>query len=619
MACLFAWASRVCLLCALCFLLPGIADLRAEQASVWSYKGSVLALSQSGLNVTIAYQTLSDALAKSGAHVGDPLFRGERTGNALHGRAYRFFGPQCEPIGFVVDGTIEGSQIVLRGIAPGLGLSSCKIETTYYDMLQLMAVATPGTSQQATLSPADASLFNNNIARCRTGDTTACQAVLASPLLTDERRASVEAAAALPAAASSPVYLLFRFQCVFENGKPVFSPSSEPYYHEALNYRPPASYAVCSPEKGGWVQSPITTCPIIELASLQLVCKGGIITAPQLMAANKTPMEGAKIEGEVVHVAHYSPWRSPDVPDGFHALPEGWAPIPPPLSTTAARRFEALFGEKRIPVSGRAAETLPRSVFLTLADWAPLPDLALLSLFVTAAAFAGCGFFFYPGSSLSPRRPVFWIWLVIAAVGISSALSAGHAIKDAFEEGRREAAAIEADKARLAALLIKRNGHVEPFRQSDPDLARKLQKPRTITNAFAVAEAVPNRAFLAVLPAIAFLVVYARFIYAGYHYFFVRHPIEATAGHELRTGDLFDLEKVGEALKPTPEDLFNPPPLHETLNKTRRAKAFREQTEIDADLAEVMMRRDRLRAQQHRAKADLRAIQRKLPWWRRWL
>ena len=65
----------------------------------------------------------------------------------------RFFGPQCEPIGFIVDGTIEDDKITLRGIAPALGLNSCKIETTYNDTLLLTAVATPGDSQQATLSP----------------------------------------------------------------------------------------------------------------------------------------------------------------------------------------------------------------------------------------------------------------------------------------------------------------------------------------------------------------------------------------------------------------------------------------------------------------------------------
>ena len=72
---------------------------------------------------------------------------------------YRFFGPQCQPMGFGVEGSIEGNQIILRGVAPGLGLNSCKVETTYYDTLLLTVVAAPGETQQATLSPTEAAAF----------------------------------------------------------------------------------------------------------------------------------------------------------------------------------------------------------------------------------------------------------------------------------------------------------------------------------------------------------------------------------------------------------------------------------------------------------------------------
>ena len=112
------------------------------------------------------------------------------------------------------------------------------------------------------------------------------------------------------------------------------------------------------------------------------------------------------------------------------------------------------------------------------------------------------------------------------------------------------------------------------------------------------------------LPAVFFLLVYARFIYAGYHFFFSRHPIEAAGKEALRTGALFDLQKVREALKPNPEHLFKPPPLHESLSKLRRGKAFHEQTALDADLAKVLMRRDRARAAKLEAEAELRATNR---------
>lgn len=125
-------------------------------------------------------------------------------------------------------------------------------------------------------------------------------------------------------------------------------------------------------------------------------------------------------------------------------------------------------------------------------------------------------------------------------------------------------------------------------------------------------------AFLCLLPALVFLLVYARFIYAGYHFFFSRHLVEAAGGEALRTGALFDLQKVREAFKTNPGHLFNPPPLHESLSKLQRGKAFREKTELDTDLAKVMMRRDRARAAKLEAEAELRAMKQKLSWWHRW-
>jgi hypothetical protein len=607
------------LLYAALFLLQLAGALYAQTATVWNYKGSVVGLSQSGSNVIIAYQTLSDALVKSGAHVGDPLFRGQRSGDALTGKVYRFFGPPCQPMGFGVEGSIEGDKITLHGIAPGLGLNSCKVETTYYDTLVLTAVAAPGETQQATLSSGEAGAFKGNVARCRTGDKNACAVVLASPLLTEDRRAEMEAAAALPAAAASPVYLLFPFECVIEHGRPIFKHSSEPYYHEALDYRPSSSYAVCSPDKGGWVKSPITTCHVIGLTSVRLVCKNGIANAAELTpATNTTFAKAARVYGDSLLVPIFNLWRETDTPDGFHRLPEGWGLLPQPNAITSAKSLEAFFAPKHIPVSGSPAEVMPQSFFLTLADWKPAPHIIVLVAFLTAAVFAGFGFSLYPSARLSPRRPIFWVWLIIACVGIGAALSAGDSIKEAFEQGPKDAAAIAQEQSRLQSLFPRRDGHVEPFAKHDLDLTRDLQRPRTIVNAAAVAAGAPMEAFLCLLPALIFLLVYARFIYAGYHFFFSRHPIEAAGGEALRTGALFDLQKVREAFETNPEHLFNPPPLHESLSKLRRGKAFREQTEVDADLAAAMSRRDRARAAKLAAEAELRAMKQKLSWWRRW-
>jgi hypothetical protein len=114
-----------------------------------------------------------------------------------------------------------------------------------------------------------------------------------------------------------------------------------------------------------------------------------------------------------------------------------------------------------------------------------------------------------------------------------------------------------------------------------------------------------------------FLGVYASYIFAGYHYLFVRHPVEAAVGSALRTGELFDRAKVAAAFRDDSKTLFEHPPLHQTVNELRRGRVFREKTEMDADLAQAMMRRDRARAAQAAAEVELEEIRKKLPWWRR--
>jgi hypothetical protein len=604
---------------AMCLLAEFATLLHAEPATVWTYKDSVVALSQSGSSVIITYQTLSEALVKAGANRGDPLFRGRRIGNSLSGKVYRFFGGQCQPMGFGVEGTIEEDRIVLQGIAPSLGLNSCNVVTTFYDTVLLTAVSAPGEPRQATITPAETNAVQGNFSRCQTGDKQACAAVLASPLLTEETRAEVEAAAALPVAPPTPVYLLLPFLCTIENGKPILTPSKEPYYHEALDYRPSSDYAVCSSDKGGWVQSPLTTCRVLGLTSLRLVCKDGIATAPDLTPANKSQFaKASRVDGDSVLVPLFNRFRSADVPESFHRLPAGWGIFPPPNAVMSARSFEA-FGSKHIPVTGNPATALPDSFFLTLADWSPLPQIVALSILIIAAGFAAFGFSHYPDSLLSPRRPIFWISLAITTLGLVSALSAGDAIKEAFDQGQREVAAIARDQAQLQSLFPKRGGHVEPFRSRDLDLATNLQRPRTIIDPVAVARDVPSRVFFYLLPTCIFLVAYARFVFAGYHYLFVRHPAEEIAAPALRTGELFDQQKLVDALGGDPQDLVDHPPLHRTQNLLHRAQVLREKIEADADIAEAAMRRDRARAAQAEAEDDLRKARKKLPWWQRLL
>ena len=437
MAHLLACALRSRWLFAALFLFQFVGALHAEPTIVWNYKGSVVALSQSGSNVIIAYQTLSDALIKSGAHVGDPLFRGQRLGNSLTGKVYRFFGSPCQPMGFGVEGAIEDDKIILRGIAPGLGLNSCKVETTYYDSLVLTAVAAPGETQQA-VSPNEGGGFH-----------------------------AMKAAAALPAAATSPVYLAFPFRCVIRNGEIVLEPSSEPYYHEALDYRPAAPFDICLANIG------ISACKRLELTGLRLVCQGGIASAPALTLARPAQqIRMVRLQGDALLLPFYTGPGATQGADNLFQAPAGLGLLPKPTDAISADDFASMYD----PV--RAQVALPRSFFLILANWFPVPQLIGLLLLLAAILLAFCGFYVInPQSRLSPKHAWFWLLSVAAALGLFYALMVGRDIHDAYGIGRPA----------IASPFIKHDGHIEPFSTHDAQAVRHPRQPQNDAEAKALA------------------------------------------------------------------------------------------------------------------------------------
>jgi hypothetical protein len=417
----------------------------------------------------------------------------------------------------------------------------------------------------------------------------------------------------------SSVYLLYPFRCEVINGEPRFTKTGEPYYHEALDSRPPQTYSICG-DKGEWraSESFLTTCQEVSLTSLRLVCKGGIITAPELAkASDGKRSKDARIDGDQFLWPIYNRFRETDNPSGFHRLPANWAPIPQPRATLTARDLPVLYGARTIPISGHAETALPDSFFLTLANLFPLPHLLLFPILLGTAALAFFGFSLYPKSQFSPRRYAYWVWLLIAVLGLHVALLSGNAITNALEQGQAEARAIAADQAKLASLFPTHDGHVEPFTKAGLDFAAGLMQPRTITSAAATGAGTPMRFFLYLLPALLFLITYARFAFAGYHHLFVRHPAEAVAAPALQTGELFDKHKMADVLSGDPNELTQHPPVHRILNLLRRAKILKEKIEADTEIAEAAMRRDRARAAKAQADREWREARRHLPWWQR--
>ena len=123
-------------------------------------------------------------------------------------------------------------------------------------------------------------------------------------------------------------------------------------------------------------------------------------------------------------------------------------------------------------------------------------------------------------------------------LGLFYALMVGGEIQDAYGIGRPA----------IANPFIKHNGHVEPFSAHDAQAARHPRQPQNDAEANALADHVATTAYFDFLPVLLFLGIYARYIFAGLHYLFVRHPAEAVAAEALRSGDLFDKEKLVDAL-----------------------------------------------------------------------
>ena len=85
----------------------------------------------------------------------------------------------------------------------------------------------------------------------------------------------------------------------------------------------------------------------------------------------------------------------------------------------------------------------------------------------------------------------------------------------------------------------------------------------------------------------------------------------------LRSGELFDLQKLAPALREKGQDHPDKVSLAKTLARTVHTQALHEQAQADAELADVLMRRDRARAMQAEAEAELHRMRATLPWWKR--
>jgi hypothetical protein len=325
--------------------------LCAEPAHVWNYKGSVVELSQAASGVVIVFKTPSDSLRQSGAKPGDLLFRGERVRDSLSGTFYKFYGAKCGSRGFRVSGTITDRRIDVNGQAPALG-ANCETAGVASDFLSLPAIANAETDR-AEAAANDMTAIKMNAGLCKDAhDSAACDAALASPLLSKEARAELLAARAIATSGATTVFLKLPFLCAIENGKPVLKDVGQPYFYEALDYRPSQRYTLCSAIDGSWGAAIRPLCNILELSSYRLVCQNGIASTPYLsLATNEARTKPYRVENGSLMVPVEKNFSMTNELEGFHRLPQGWGNVPRPLQVGVMQDFEALLKNPSIPVS----------------------------------------------------------------------------------------------------------------------------------------------------------------------------------------------------------------------------------------------------------------------------
>ena len=183
---------------------------------------------------------------------------------------------------------------------------------------------------------------------------------------------------------SPPVYLAFPFRCIVQNGQVVLAPTDRLYYHEALDYQPAAPHKICPTSNGYPSNAGVIVCRKIELTALRLVCKNGIVSAPLLTLARKSrEIDGVRLQGDSLLVPISQQ-------ESYYLAPAGFGILPRPDKLLTHDDFISMYDPAPPPVSQ------PRSFFLTLYHWAPLPQLVFFPLYLVVGVFAFLGFYINP-------------------------------------------------------------------------------------------------------------------------------------------------------------------------------------------------------------------------------
>jgi hypothetical protein len=411
------------------------------------------------------------------------------------------------------------------------------------------------------------------------------------------------------------------FLCTARTPYPSVTRTSERYYHEVVDggkirhqvcAKVDAFSALAQLPVERRVRAPVQRkCETFDLVSHTIRCQGGSVSAAQFFMAADTDhriQDGRgpfKITGNTLFAPIYgSIWRPPD---SYVPLPEGYG------------FFAGISGD-------RAQLTLPWTALATGTAFAaaaivpppyvpawlqffsrawPWPQLALALPLVLFAALAFIGL----KTSENPNMGAMPMLVVcaIALFALSSLRLPPDGVHRNAVDANRVTSSIETVR------FLPGSSMLEPFSQAQ---LRHVQKHLADRNK---SQEQP-RPFGAALfiPSLFFVLLYGVAAVRGWHYLFVAHPASPVIGPPLRSGALFAKQRLAHALSPNPGELFAPPPAYQSRNMQSKSESLKDKISADARIADAAMRRDRARAEQLRAKAELRELRKSLTWWQRW-
>lgn len=452
----------------------------------------------------------------------------------------------------------------------------------------------------------------------------------------------------LPVAAQEArTFFAIKAICTDGSPLPTFTTTTQEIAHEVRGWRKSREQAcatvVDAPLFPGDRPRTRQKCAAYDMVDFTVMCRGGTVSAARWTAATQAGRDRqVELDGEslIVALKGDSGWGGTPA-RGFSGLTlarggGGTARLPPGLGFAPNLKLYTISLPWQDIVSGRALTIaaqrpapppqlapIPGWVSMLKSLW-PWPQLLIGIPVLAYAATAAFGFRDDVGRGrqmLVPLSVIAILGVLFSARPADMQQAEGERVRQSERTAQQQIAEAERDRATMRQIIriSDRTGMVEPVSADELLRAKNLMGTRAIHVATYQTVDPTLWAALSLLPSLVLLVFYVPAFVRGRHYLFVAHPAGPVVAPSLRSGTLFQKERLGQALRPKPSQLHQHPPAYQSRNLLEKAQALKDKITADADIADAAMRRDRARAQQMEAEAELRAARRKLPWWKRWM